>query len=318
MIRSSAVFAAGLVVLAIMPRAQGAVTLSSDPNAPVLGTYDQSQLLDDATIPGGNAPGGGAYNSQAYTDNAGPPGQTFTAPATKHLYALTAVSVKGAGDSGGVIDEAGVTWGVRISKVTGTTLTPLKTVTGIPTLPATAAATDWITLSFTGTDAATLDASQQYAFEIFTSGGWFGIDATQGDAAYAGGTGFNSAGPPRQFTNNTLGNLASHGYDRTFVAQLTAPAGGPGDVDNNGVVNLADYNIIRTNLEKPAAIFTNGDLNGDSYVDLNDFRRWRSAAPPEVAALVGVPEPSTAVLGLCGALLAAAGVRRRQARRTAC
>lgn len=318
MIRSSAVFTAALAALAVAPWAHGAVTLSNDPNPPVLGTYDQSQLLDDATIPGGNAPGGGTYNSQAFTDNAGPVGQTFTAPATKHLYALTGIAVKGAGDSGDVIDVAGVTWGVRISKVTGTTLTPLKTVTGIPTLTATAASTDWVTLSFTGTDAATLDASQQYAFEIYTTGGWFGIDATQGDAAYAGGTAFNSAGPGRAFTDNTLGNLANHEYDRTFVAQLTAPPGGPGDVDNNGVVNLADYNIIRTNLEKPAAIFTNGDLNGDSYVDLNDFRRWRSAAPPAVAALVGVPEPSTAALGLCGALLAAAGVRRRQARRTTC
>jgi hypothetical protein len=314
MIRIPVIFAA-LVAVAVAPWAHGAVTLSNDVNPPVLGAYDQSQLLDDATIPGGTAPGGGTYNSQAYTDNVGPVGQTFTAPATKHLYALTGVAVKGAGDSGTVIDAAGVTWGVRISKVTGTTLTPLKTVTGIPTLTAAAAATDWVTLSFTGTDAATLDASQQYAFEIYTSDGYFGIDATQGDAAYAGGTAFNSAGPGRAFTDNTLGNLANHGYDRTFVAQLTAPPGGPGDVDNNGLVNLADYNIIRTNLEKPVTIFTSGDLNGDSYVDLNDFRRWRSAAPPAVAASVGIPEPSTAALSLCGALLAAAGVRRREARR---
>lgn len=311
MIRIQVVFAAAFVALAVAPGAHGAVTLTYDANPPVLGTYDQSQLLDDAAIPGGTTPGGGTYNSQSYTDNGGPLGQTFSAPAAKHLYALTGVTIKGVGDTGGVIDAAGVTWGVRISKVTGTTLTPLKTVTGIPTLTG-AIGTEWVTLAFTGADAATLDASQQYAFEIYTTGGWFGVDATQSDAAYAGGAAFNSLSPVRSFTDNTLGNLANHGYDRTFVAQLTAPPGGPGDVDNNGVVNLADYNIIRTNLEKPAAIFTNGDLNGDSYVDLNDFRRWRSAAPPAVAALVGVPEPSTAVLSLCGALLAAAGMRRRR------
>jgi hypothetical protein len=214
------------------------------------------------------------------------------------------------GDTGEVIDT-NTTWGVRISKVSGTTLTPLKTVTGIPTLTG-AIGTEWVTVSFTGFDATTLDTSSQYAFEVYTTGGWFGVDATQSDAAYAGGTAFNSAGQGRAFTDNTLGNLGNHGYDRTFVAQLAAPAGGPGDVDNNGVVNMADYNVIRTNLEKPAAIFTNGDLNGDSYVDLNDFRRWRSAAPPEVAALVGVPEPSTAVLSICGALLAVASARRRR------
>lgn len=303
---------AATAALVVAPWAQGAVTLTFDANPPVLGTYDQSQLLDDATIPGGTTPGGGTYNSQAYTDNGGPLGQTFTTPGTKHLYALTALSLKGVGDTGGVIDAAGVTWGVRVSKVTGTTLTPVKTVTGIPTLTG-AVGTEWVTLNFTGFETPALDASSQYAFEVYTSSGYFGIDATQGDAAYAGGTGFNSASPIRSFSDNTLGNLATHGYDRTFVAQLTAPPGGPGDVDNNGVVNLADYNIIRANLEKPAAIFTNGDLNGDSYVDLNDFRRWRSAAPPEVAAMAGVPEPSTAALAI-GGLLVAAGCRRFERR----
>lgn len=302
MIRSKVILAATLVALANASGVRGAVTLSYNVNPPTLGTYDQSQLLDDATIPGGTTPGGGTYNSQAYTDNVGPVGQTFTAPATKHLYALTGITLKGVGDTGtSVIDAAGVTWGVRISKVTGTALTPLKTVTGIPTLTG-AIGTEWVTVSFTGPEVATLDASQQYAFEVYTSGGYFGFDATQGDAAYAGGTAFNSAGPGRAFTDNTLGNLATHGYDRTFVAQLTAPPGGPGDVDNNGVANLADYNIIRANLEKPAAIFTNGDLNGDSYVDLNDFRRWRSAVPAEVAAMASIPEPATVVLSLCGAL----------------
>ncbi|WP_428306240.1 hypothetical protein [Lacipirellula sp.] len=309
MIRIQAIFTATLVAATIASSVHGAATLSFNASPPVLGTYDQSQLLDDATIPGGNTPGGGTYNSQSYTDNGGPLGQTFTAPSTKHLYALTALTLKGVGDTGGVIDAAGVTWAVRVSKVSGTTLTPLKTITGIPTLTG-AIGTEWVTLSFTGTDATTLDGSAQYAFEIYTTGGWFGVDATQGDAAYAGGSAFNSAGAVRSFNDNTLGNVAAHGYDRTFVAQLAAPPGGPGDVDNNGVVNLADYTIIRNNLEKPAAIFTNGDLNGDSYVDLNDFRRWRAAAPPEVAALVGVPEPATAALALCGALLVVARGRR--------
>lgn len=314
MIRIPFAFAATLAALAVAPGAQAAVTLTSDANPPVLGTYDQSQLLDDATIPGGTTPGGGAYNSQSYTDNGGPVGQTFTTPATKHLYALTALSLKGVGDTGEVIGAANTTWGVRISKVAGTTLTPVKTVTGIPTLASTALGTDWVTLNFTGFDTPALDGSAQYAFEVYTTAGWFGIDATQGDAAYAGGTAFNSAGATRSFTDNTLGNLATHGYDRTFVAQLTAPPGGPGDVDNSGTANLADYNIIRANLEKSVAIFTNGDLNGDSYVDLNDFRRWRSAVPPEVAAMASIPEPTTAALALCGGLLAAAHGRRLKRR----
>ena len=91
----------------------------------------------------------------------------------------------------------------------------------------------------------------------------------------------------------------------------TSLAPGPGDVNEDGFTNLVDYNIIRTNLEKPAAIFTNGDLNGDSYVDLNDFRLWRSAAPPAIAALVGVPEPSTAMLTVVASALVAQRLRRR-------
>jgi hypothetical protein len=310
--RTTVLMGTVLAIAAIASTARATVTLTFDANQPALGTYDQSQLLDDATIPGGTTPvGGGTYNSQAYTDNGGPLGQTFTAPPTKHLYALTAISVKGVGDFGGGVDGAGQTWAVRVSEVNGTALTPLKTVTGIPTFTG-AAGTEWFTLSFTGTDTPTLAPNKLYGFEIYTTAGWFGVDATQGDASYAGGTAFNSAAPVRTFNNNTLGNQANHGYDRTFIAQLTAPPGGPGDVNNDGFATIADYNIIKANLEKPAAIFTNGDLDGNSYVDLNDFRRWRSAVTPEVAALAGVPEPSTAALGLVGAMLVTARARKRR------
>jgi hypothetical protein len=291
-----AVVALFVVVAGWTTKAQAAGQLTFSPTQPAVGTYDQSQLLDDAIIPGGTAPGGGAYNSQAFTDNAGPPGQTFTAPPTKHLYGLTAISVKGAGDAGGgAIDTA--TWSIEISKVNGTNLTALKTITGI-TLPAGGVTTDWVTIALSGFDVPTLDPNSQYAFEIYSSTGWFGIDATQTDTAYAGGTAFNSAGPGRAFTGNTLGNLAIHGYDRTFIAQLTPPPGGPGDATGNGVVDVNDYNLINANFEKTVAMFTNGDLDGNSFVDLNDFARWRDVAPLSalIAAGIAVPEPSTAVL----------------------
>lgn len=108
---------------------------------------------------------------------------------------------------------------MRVSEVNGTALTLLKAVTGIPTFTG-AAGTEWFTLSFTGTDTPTLAPSKVYGFEIYTTAGWFGVDATQGDAAYAGGAAFNSAGPVRSFTDTTLGNLANHGYDRTFHVAL--------------------------------------------------------------------------------------------------
>lgn len=299
-----------MVAVALATPAYSTVTLSYDVTAPTLGPYDVGNLLDDAEIPGGTTPGGGTYNLQSYTDNVGPPGQTFTTLETKHLYALNAISLKGVGDTGGVID-ATVTWGVRISEVSGANLIPLKTVTGIPTLTG-AVGNEWVKINFSDADVAALSASKQYAFEVYTTDGWFGIDATQGDAAYSGGTAFNSAGPARSFTSNTVGDLALRGYDRTFVVHMAAPPGGPGDVNNSGAADVNDYNIIRDNLEKAVAQFASGDLNGDSYVDLNDFRLWTLAAPPEVVASVSIPEPTAAAMSAVGLLLAAA--RWRQTR----
>jgi hypothetical protein len=311
--RVTPLLAALVIIAAWSGRATAAVQLNFSAAQPTVDSYDQAQLLDDAAIPGGTSPGGGTYNQQAYTDNAGPPGQTFTPPADKHLYALTAISVKGVGDAGGGSLDTG-TWSLEISKVNGTQLVALKTFTGI-TIPTAGAASDWVTISLTGLDVPTLEPNSLYAFELFTSTGWFGIDATQSDSAYAGGTAFNSNGPGRSFAGNTLGNLAERGYDRTFIAQLTAPPGGPGDVSNNGVVDVADFNIMNANFEKAVPMFTGGDLDGNSYVDLNDFARWRNAAPPSalIAAGFAVPEPSTAALA-AAAILGSLAIGRRRRR----
>jgi hypothetical protein len=59
----------------------------------------------------------------------------------------------------------------------------------------------------------------QYAFELYSSTGYLGFAADTTDS-YTGGTAFNSAGGTRQFSDNTLGPLATHGYDRTFVVAL--------------------------------------------------------------------------------------------------
>ncbi len=226
--RSTLSLAAWLAAAAIAPVAWGDVTMSFSDVAPAAGVNDQFNFADDAMIPGGTAPGipptaGGAYNSQAYSDNVGPPGQTFTTPAGATPYRLTSISVKAVGDGGGGVFTAPNTWGLRISSVSGTTLTPINAVTAIPTLDGQATnVTGWLTFSLTGADSPSLDPNAQYAFDVFSSAGWFGIDATQGDAAYAGGTGFNSVGPGRSFTDATLGNLDNHAYDRTFHVALEA------------------------------------------------------------------------------------------------
>jgi hypothetical protein len=213
--------AAWLVATATSAAAWGAVSMSFDAAAPATGPDDQFNFLDDAMVPGGATPGGGTYNSQSYTDNVGPLGQTFTTPGAGPGYQVNAISVKSVGDAGGGVFDAPNTFSLRICAVSGTNLTPVTTSLLIPTLAGQPTGdVGWLTFALSGADAASLAPGAQYAFEIFSSNGWFGVDATQGDAAYAGGTAFNSAGPGRSFTDATLGNLANHGYDRTFHVAL--------------------------------------------------------------------------------------------------
>lgn len=234
MSRTNLGLAAAIVLLAISSAAHGAVIMSYSTTAPALDdAFDQFNMLDTATVPGGTTPGGGTYNSQAFSDNSGPPGQTFTTEGSFSLaqpgYRLLSISLKGANTGGSNLGgiNASTTWGVRISAVSGTTLTPVKTITGIPSATG-MLGNEWFTWAFSGADVPYLGASKQYAFEVFSSAGYLGFDAEQGDGNYLQGTAFNSAGPARSFTDNTLGNLANHGYDRTFVVDLTPAVPEPG------------------------------------------------------------------------------------------
>jgi hypothetical protein len=210
-------YLAALIAVAAPTFVHAAVTMSFNAAAPATGPADQFNFLDDAAIPGGS------FNSQAYSDNAGPPGQTFRTPGSAASYTLSSISVKSVGDGGGGVFDAGQTWGLRVSSVIGTTLTPVNVVTNIPAAVGTATnAVGWLTFSLSGVDAVSLSPNADYAFELYSSAGWFGIDAAQGDAAYANGTGFNSGSGNRNFTDATLGNLANHGYDRTFHVALQA------------------------------------------------------------------------------------------------
>jgi hypothetical protein len=226
MIRTKYVALAALALAATASLSQAAVIMTMGAGAPTLDAFDEWQLLDNATVPGGNAPGGGTYNSQAFSDNAGPPGQTFTTDgsfsAALPKYRMLAVSLKGANTGGGNFGNftAGTTWSLRISSVSGTTLTPIKTLTSIPSV-AGITGNEWFTWSLSGADVPVLNQSTQYAFEVFSSEGYLGFDAHQGDGNYLQGTAFNSAGPVRSFSDTTTGNLANHGYDRTFVVDLT-------------------------------------------------------------------------------------------------
>ena len=100
--------------------------------------------------------------------------------------------------------------------------------------------------------------------------------------------------------NSKLLALATH-YN-------AATGGILGDANKDGVVNGLDFELISTNLFTTQTPGGGGDLDLDSYVDFMDFRIWKNAAPPEIAAMYNIPEPTSVALIFIGM----AGVWRRR------
>jgi hypothetical protein len=205
-----------VLLLALSSSASAGVNMTASMNAPITGAGDQFNLANDANIPG-TTPFN--FNAQAFSDNAGPPGQTFTTP-TGGPFTLNAFSLLGANTGSGNIggNVATGTWGIRVSSVVGTTMTPLTTVTGI-TSAGPLLGNEWLTWTFTGTDAVTLLPSSTYAVDVFSSQGYYGFDAALDPNSYPNGVAFNSNGVARGFAGTTV---QDRGYDRTFVADLIA------------------------------------------------------------------------------------------------
>jgi hypothetical protein len=119
------------------------------------------------------------------------------------------------------------------------------------------------------------------------------------------------------FTITTDATLTTPNGFRAPINAIQIVGGQPapsGDANGDGQTNLADYTLIRNNIEKAVPALTMGDLTGDAYVDLKDFRRWTQAPKsPAEAASIGVPEPSAATLGVLALLLGAVRMRKRGA-----
>ena len=92
-----------------------------------------------------------------------------------------------------------------------------------------------------------------------------------------------------------------------------------GDVDDDGDVDLDDFNAIRDHFRTSVAARNLGDLTEDGRVGFDDFREWKNNYPfpltgLNLAFLQGVPEPASWTL--CGlALSVACGYRRFAGRR---
>lgn len=97
----------------------------------------------------------------------------------------------------------------------------------------------------------------------------------------------------------TLTSVATTGFRAPINGIEIVPAVGlVGDADGNGVVNIADFDLIRGNFLNTVAAGEDGDLDFSTVVDLTDFRIWKNAfggAGPN-----SVPEPSAALLIVVG------------------
>lgn len=91
-----------------------------------------------------------------------------------------------------------------------------------------------------------------------------------------------------------------------------------GDVNGDNLVNMADYQLIRSNFQLTNATRALGDLTGpqggnvgDGVIDFYDFAQWQQHFPTAAPLGLNVPEPGSVMLGL-SAVGALACFRRRR------
>jgi len=163
-------------------------------------------ITESATAPSANIVasqltdlGPGTFDgSRDYSNNGGPPGQTFTVASASLVNAIT---VMGRGDSAGFWNNGAQpftgseVWGIQIAQVNTSTgaLTPLDTETATGFVGP-ANISDYLT--FTLATPVSLSAGNTYAFSIDSRQGsagneWFGFAYSSGNA-YANGTAFNN------------------------------------------------------------------------------------------------------------------------------
>jgi cyclophilin family peptidyl-prolyl cis-trans isomerase len=75
----------------------------------------------------------------------------------------------------------------------------------------------------------------------------------------------------------------------------------PGDINGDGLVDVADYNIWAANVGKTNATWSQGDLNGDGLVDVADYNIWAA----NVGMTASAPQPATIALLAFGGLFLA-------------
>jgi hypothetical protein len=88
----------------------------------------------------------------------------------------------------------------------------------------------------------------------------------------------------------------------------------PGDFNGDRVVNSADYDILVNNLGghlDGVVGLTDGDINRDGLVDLDDFGEFKVLFPGALAQATAIPEPAGVMLLVLAAAILALGQLRK-------
>jgi fibronectin-binding autotransporter adhesin len=188
-----------------------AFTITESATAPTLNVLT-SQLGDQS---------GTVIGNQDYTDNGGPPGQTFVLGGTGN-FQMQAFTILGGGGHGGTSGggSSGVNWSIQIGSVdlgTGA-ITELLMESSVVTYASNA---DY--LSFTLDTPVTLSGGTTYSFSLYSSTGWYGLAHSSG-SVYAGGTAFNNDQTITQTGNQAPtrvfnGFVSPRAYDYVFAVQ---------------------------------------------------------------------------------------------------
>ncbi len=129
------------------------------------------------------------------------------------------------------------------------------------------------------------------------------------------GEGFDNYVELRGISYSAEGGGAWMGIDHVSLHQVSGAAADPGDFNEDGTVDLADFTILAANIYghlDGVTGFANGDMNRDGRIDLADFHDFVGVFPAAAGAANVVPEPTSWMLA--SFLIVLMGVRSRRAK----
>jgi hypothetical protein len=278
---------AGVLVIVLVggSSAKPAITISADPNYP---DFPNVFTTDPLLVTNGNRGITADRNLR----------QTFKNPTTIDVGQIVLGFDVNTPAGGMVIDF------YQVDDVLAATWTPGTLVQTITIPDLTVATTQRLGITLSDADVFQLPAR-------FAGTTGYGIELSNFDAATTIGTWPHTNDAVDHYPDGVFyiedGGISGADPTRDVGVALlaaNAPPTTPGDVNGDTTVNVADVEIIAANFRQNASLRSMGDLTGNGFVDLLDFRNWKAnfpgAFPASASSNPAVPEPATLVVVFVG------------------